>query len=49
LWERLEQEVQRHTGVKWHWVRGHSGHPENTIADQLANRAIDELLANRQN
>ncbi len=45
LWERLDQEVQRHEGIKWHWVRGHSGHPENTIADQLANQAIDELLA----
>ncbi|HVV67867.1 MAG TPA: ribonuclease HI [Gammaproteobacteria bacterium] len=45
LWERLEQEVQRHPDIKWHWVRGHSGHPENTLADRLANQAIDELLA----
>lgn len=43
LWQRLDQEVQNHK-VSWHWVKGHSGHRENEIADQLANDAIDELL-----
>lgn len=43
LWELLDREITHHH-IKWHWVRGHSGHPENTLADQLANRAIDELL-----
>lgn len=42
LWQRLEQATGRHQ-VQWHWVRGHSGHPENEHADQLANRGIDEL------
>ncbi|MDH5573036.1 MAG: ribonuclease HI [Gammaproteobacteria bacterium] len=42
LWLRLDKAVQSHQ-VKWHWVRGHSGHPENEIADQLANQGIDEL------
>jgi len=32
---------QRHH-VEWAWVKGHSGHRENEIADQLANRGIDE-------
>ena len=44
LWQRLETATHAHE-VRWHWVRGHSGHPENERADQLANEAIDELLA----
>ncbi len=43
LWQRLDIEVQQHR-VEWHWVKGHSGHRENEIADQLANQAIDEML-----
>ncbi|MEK6749244.1 MAG: ribonuclease HI [Pseudomonadota bacterium] len=43
LWRKLEQEAARHT-VSWHWVRGHTGHPGNERADQLANQAIDEML-----
>ena len=42
LWLRLDAAVQQHD-IEWHWVRGHSGHPENERADQLANRGIDEL------
>ena len=42
LWEQLDAQVIRHQ-VTWHWVKGHSGHIENEIADQLANRGIDEL------
>lgn len=42
LWEQLDEQVARHQ-VTWHWVKGHSGHDENEIADQLANRGIDEL------
>lgn len=42
LWKRLDEECRRHK-VEWHWVKGHSGHRENEIADCLANRGIDEL------
>ncbi len=42
LWKRLDQESRRHD-IEWHWVRGHTGHRENEIADSLANRGIDEL------
>ena len=43
LWERLEAASRKHV-VHWKWIKGHSGHPENERADQLANRAIDEML-----
>ena len=43
LWQRLVSEAARHE-ISWHWVKGHSGHPENERADELANEAIDELL-----
>ena len=42
LWKRLDQAAQAHD-VSWHWVKGHSGHPENERADALANCGIDEL------
>ena len=42
LWQALDEQNQRHQ-VEWHWVKGHSGHRENEIADRLANRGIDEL------
>lgn len=42
LWKRLDEAAAGHT-VEWHWVRGHTGHPENEMADRLANEAIDEM------
>ena len=43
LWERLDAVVARHD-IRWHWVKGHSGHAENERADELANLGIDEVL-----
>jgi ribonuclease HI len=43
LWQRLDEAANGHD-IHWSWVRGHSGHPENELADALANKAIDELL-----
>jgi ribonuclease HI len=42
LWRRLDELASRHA-VKWHWVKGHSGHAENERADALANRGVASL------
>ena len=42
LWRELEALAHKHE-VRWHWVRGHSGHPENERADALANRGVTSL------
>ncbi len=42
LWQTLDALAAQHT-IEWEWVKGHSGHPENELADALANRGIDEL------
>jgi ribonuclease HI len=39
LWQRLEEAANAHD-VEWHWIRGHTGHPENERADALARGAI---------
>jgi ribonuclease HI len=44
LWRQLDEIAGKHE-VRWHWVKGHSGHVENERADELANQAIDELAA----
>ncbi|MEO1143641.1 MAG: RNase H family protein, partial [Pseudomonadota bacterium] len=28
--------------VKWHWIKGHAGHPENEKADELARRGMED-------
>lgn len=43
LWRELDELSRRHE-VKWRWVKGHAGHPENERADQLANLGIEQLL-----
>ena len=40
-WLQLDVEVQRHQ-IEWKWVKGHSGHPENERADELANLAVEK-------
>ncbi len=42
LWKQLDELVQQHD-ITWKWVKGHSGHRENEIADELANRGIESL------
>ena len=42
LWIELDKMTNHHE-VSWFWVKGHSNHRENDIADALANKGIDEL------
>mgnify|MGYP001157239990 FL=1 len=42
LWMKIDALNHFHE-VQWKWVKGHSGHRENEIADSLANKGIDEL------
>lgn len=44
LWVLLDEAVKEHD-ISWHWVKGHSGHPGNEMADILANKGVDEVLA----
>jgi len=46
LWQELVEEARRHV-VKWHWVRGHVGHPQNEYANDLAVRAAKEQSASK--
>ncbi|WP_407646738.1 ribonuclease HI [Fluctibacter halophilus] len=41
LWQRLDEQVQRHQ-VRWEWVKGHSGHPQNERCDELARSAAEQ-------
>lgn len=43
LWQRLLKAEELHQ-VEWHWVKGHSNHPDNDKADELAREAITALL-----
>lgn len=44
LWQALDAETVRHQ-VRWHWVKGHAGHPGNERADALANQGVAQVLA----
>jgi len=42
LWKKLDELSDCHS-IEWRWVKGHSGHRENEMVDDLANQAIDEM------
>lgn len=37
LWIALDESIQRHK-INWQWVKGHAGHRENEICDELAKK-----------
>ncbi len=42
LWQALDQNLQQHK-VNWHWVKGHSGHPQNEAVDDAARLAAEGI------
>ena len=40
LWQQLDVEMQAHQ-INWHWVKGHSGHPENDLVDEEARKQAE--------
>ena len=40
LWQRLDEATRRHD-ITWEWIRGHTGHPENERADELARQGME--------
>ena len=44
LWKRLDTVREKHQ-VVWEWVKGHAGHPENELADELARSGMDPFKA----
>lgn len=45
LWKVLDEIQQKHQ-VSWHWVKGHSGHPENERCDEIARQAAEAKPTN---
>lgn len=39
LWQELDELVKKHE-IRWIWVKGHNGHPENEKVDELARMEI---------
>ena len=39
LWRRLERAMEPHL-IDWHWIKGHAGHADNELVDELARNAI---------
>lgn len=43
LWQLLESLIENHK-IKWIWVKGHNGHPENERVDKLAREQAKSVV-----
>ena len=46
LWEELLQVTAEHT-ITYVWVKGHAGHPENELCDELAVLEAEKFATNK--
>jgi ribonuclease HI len=44
LWQELDALLPNHE-IAWYWVKGHAGHLGNELADELANKGVEEFLS----
>ena len=42
LWQELQKLSEKHS-IRWIWIKGHNGHPENERCDALACQAAENL------
>lgn len=42
LWQQLDSLNSQFNNIKYVWVKGHAGHPQNELCDQMCNQALDE-------
>lgn len=42
LWKELDELKSRFDHIQFNWVKGHAGHPQNEMCDQMCNLALDE-------
>ena len=42
LWLKLDELIKRHE-IRWVWVKGHNGHPENERVDALARAEVQKI------
>lgn len=41
IWQQLDSIRNDFKSLRFHWVKGHAGHPQNEFCDRLANIALD--------
>lgn len=47
LWLQLDELIRQHE-IRWVWVKGHNGHPENERVDALARQEVQKIKENQK-